>query len=117
MEPDFAGEARPSDLFQDTITVLGKLRKRQLRKRESFFSCICLFSSRRFRFRLIASTTFLLILSFALPSRGQILITRHDIQHDVSPPLRDLARNAQAAPEEIPHEAEPLRPIPLPPGL
>src|SRR5262249_9567924 len=35
----------------------------------------------------------------------------------VSPPLRDLAKNAQIGPVEKPEEAEPVRTIPLPPGF
>ncbi len=59
-----------------------------------------------------------LFLGFAVPSPGQVLITRQNVQHDVSPPLRDLAKaakTAQGAPQT--HEAEPLRLIPLPEGF
>ncbi len=41
---------------------------------------------------------------------------RCDVHHDVSPPLRDLIRNAPPPSLEL-HEAEPVRHIPLPPGL
>jgi hypothetical protein len=39
-----------------------------------------------------------------------------DVHHDVSPPLRDLIRTAPPPSLER-HEAEPVRRIPLPPGL
>jgi hypothetical protein len=41
---------------------------------------------------------------------------RRDVHHDVSPPLRDLIAHAPK-PSLAKHEAEPLRRIPLPPGL
>ena len=41
---------------------------------------------------------------------------RHDVYHDVSPPLRELIRNAPP-PALQEKEAEPVRRIPLPPGL
>ncbi len=62
------------------------------------------------------SVIILLLLLFVLPSPGQVLITRQEVRHDVSPPLRDLATTAQP-PENGPREAEPLRLIPLPDGL
>jgi hypothetical protein len=63
-----------------------------------------------------ASVLAVLLLGFALPSRGQILITRQDVRHDVSPPLRDLVKTTQP-PESTPREAEQLRLIPLPDGF
>ncbi|HEV2963125.1 MAG TPA: hypothetical protein VG649_14945, partial [Candidatus Angelobacter sp.] len=57
-----------------------------------------------------------LFLGFALPSHGQVLITRQDVRHDVSPPLRDLVKTTQP-PESTPREAEQLRLIPLPDGF
>ena len=56
----------------------------------------------------------------AVPSPAQVLITRPDEHHDVSPALRDLVIQADTAarPVEVaPHEAEPLRIIPLPDGF
>src|SRR5947209_4487298 len=41
---------------------------------------------------------------------------RHDVHHDVSPPLRELIKIAPP-PSLTKHEAEPVRRIPLPPGL
>lgn len=41
---------------------------------------------------------------------------RRDVHHDVSPPLRDMIRNAPPA-SLVMHEAEPARPIPLPEGI
>jgi len=44
------------------------------------------------------------------------MTVRHDVHHDVSPPLRDLIKNAPPV-SLTRHEAEPVRRIPLPPGL
>ncbi|HEY6348648.1 MAG TPA: hypothetical protein VI636_04480 [Candidatus Angelobacter sp.] len=56
-------------------------------------------------------------LSLSLAARGQIRTIQTDVQHDVSLPLRDLARSAPFPAIVAPEEAEPLRVIPLPPGF
>jgi uncharacterized repeat protein (TIGR01451 family) len=117
MEPGFMNAASPLGLCENAIPFLGKLRKREPLKQERSRSFIRPFSSRRLRIKLIVSAIVLLIVSLALPAPAQILITRQEVRHDVSPPLRDLARKAPAAPQEQPHEAEELRLIPLPQGL
>jgi hypothetical protein len=46
------------------------------------------------------------------------MIVRQNVHHDVSPPIRDLPTLDQGTPTLVfQHEAEPLRRIPLPPGL
>ena len=59
-----------------------------------------------------------LLLSLTLPLTAQTGPTtvRRDVHHDVSPPLRDLIKAAPPA-SLVRHEAEPMRRIPLPPGL
>jgi uncharacterized repeat protein (TIGR03803 family) len=58
-----------------------------------------------------------LTLSLAAQSvQGGPTTVRHDVHHDVSPPLRELIRNAPP-PALQEKEAEPVRRIPLPPGL
>lgn len=60
----------------------------------------------------------MLVLGISLPSPAQVLITRQDVKHDVSPPLRDLATtDGPEVPEAAPREAEALRLIPLPEGF
>ncbi len=63
----------------------------------------------------------ILFLCFAFPVSAQItpiLKVNHAVHHDVSPALRDLPTINQNAPTLVlQHEAEPLRRIPLPPGL
>src|SRR6266700_2963386 len=51
----------------------------------------------------------------SLPASGQIQIVRTDVHHDVSPPLRDLAKNAPL-PEPEEREAEESKFIPLASG-
>jgi hypothetical protein len=63
---------------------------------------------------LYAVTVFL---ATAFPVLGQAMSVYQDVHHDVSPALRDLPSMPQAAPNVPPREAEPIRPIPLPPGL
>jgi hypothetical protein len=61
----------------------------------------------------------ILFLCFAFPVSAQItpiIKVNHEAHHDVSPALRDLP-TIQGVPTHIVHEAEPLRRIPLPPGL
>jgi hypothetical protein len=53
-----------------------------------------------------------LFFGVSLPVAGQVLITREEVKHDVSPPLRDLVKTAQPS-EPGQREAEPLRLIPL----
>jgi hypothetical protein len=48
---------------------------------------------------------------------NHILIVRGSLHNDVSPAVRDLPRLDQTAAAQIQHEAEPVRRIPLPPGL
>ena len=58
-----------------------------------------------------------LILCSCLPVFAQSTMTvRHQMHHDVSAPLLELMKNAPP-PSLTKHEAEPLRRIPLPPGL
>ena len=58
-----------------------------------------------------------LILCSFLPALAQSRMTvRGQVHHDVSAPLRDLIQAAPQAPLTK-HEAEPVRRIPLPPGL
>ena len=58
-----------------------------------------------------------LILCSCLPVFAQSTMTvRHQMHHDVSAPLIELMKNAPP-PSLTKHEAEPLRRIPLPPGL
>ena len=58
-----------------------------------------------------------LVLCSCLPSLAQSTMTvRHQVHHDVSAPLIDLIK-AAPAPSLAVHEAEPMRRIPLPPGL
>jgi hypothetical protein len=58
----------------------------------------------------------------AAPLRAQVAqqqgptTVRGNVQHDVSPPLRDMIKNAPPPSLEI-HEAEPVRRLPPPPGL
>src|SRR5262245_42426988 len=70
-----------------------------------------------------ASTQYLalavgLLLLASIPPLAQSGPTtvRRDVHHDVSPPLSELIKNAPPASLEM-HEAEPMRRIPLPPGL
>jgi Abnormal spindle-like microcephaly-assoc'd, ASPM-SPD-2-Hydin len=44
-------------------------------------------------------------------------VTRWNVKHDVSAPLSEMIKNAPKATSRVKHEAEPLRRIPLPPGL
>ena len=59
----------------------------------------------------------ILCLSSAFPSSAQVMRVHHDVHHDVSPPLRDLPKIIQNERVRIAQEAEPVRRIPLPPGL
>ncbi len=52
---------------------------------------------------------------FAQATHGPTTV-RRDLHHDVSLPLAEMIRNAPPAVRQQ-HEAEPVRPIPLPPGL
>ena len=59
-----------------------------------------------------------LLLLLTTPLLAQISgpTVRRDMHHDVSPPLRDMIRNAPP-PSLVKEESEPLRRIPLPEGL
>jgi len=60
----------------------------------------------------------ILFFCFAFPVSAQIITVHHAVHHDVSPAMRDLPTLDQNAPTlAVQHEAEPLRRIPLPPGL
>jgi len=59
----------------------------------------------------------ILCLNCAFPSFAQIMRVQHDVHHDVSPALRDLPKVIQSETVRIAQEAEPVRRIPLPPGL
>ena len=50
-------------------------------------------------------------------NNGPVLVTRQNLHHDVSQPLRDLARNASASAPQEQQEAEEVKVIPLPPGF
>jgi uncharacterized repeat protein (TIGR01451 family) len=65
----------------------------------------------------IAAIAVVLTLGFAVPSPGQVLVTRQDVRHDVSPALRDLAKTTPAPADAEPREAEELHRIPLPDGF
>ena len=58
----------------------------------------------------------LLSLTLPLPAQTGPTTVRRDVHHDVSPPLRDMIKAAPPA-SLVRHEAEPMRRIPLPPGL
>ncbi len=62
---------------------------------------------------LFSSIPFFLVAS---PAFGQGPVVRTELRHDVSPPLRDLAKNAPAQ-QLGPAEADELKTIPLPPGF
>src|SRR5947207_395749 len=64
---------------------------------------------------LMAVAAVVLIVGFARPSSGQVLVVRENVKHDVSPPLRDMAQNPPAAGERAP--AEDLHLVPLPEGF
>ena len=59
----------------------------------------------------------ILCLNCAFPSYAQTMRVQHDVHHDVSPALRDLPKVIQNETARIAQEAEPVRRIPLPPGL
>lgn len=59
----------------------------------------------------------ILCFCFAFPASAQIRRVRHDVHHDVSPALRDLLKAVNPRTVEVEQEAEPVRRIPLPPGL
>src|ERR1700757_704501 len=56
-----------------------------------------------------------LLYPFSLTAQSSMTV-RGEEHHDVSQPLRDLIRGAPPQPRAV-REAEPVRPIPLPPGL
>ncbi len=64
-----------------------------------------------------------LVLLFCMPLAAQQVVgplVFQDVHHDVSPPMRDMPTinaAANAATGHVKHEAEPLRRIPLPPGM
>src|SRR5215813_1614564 len=58
----------------------------------------------------------LLVLCSGIPVQGQNLVVRPELRHDVSAPLRDLAKIAPAV-ELGPQEADELKMIPLPSGF
>src|SRR6478752_6449491 len=57
-----------------------------------------------------------LLACFVVPASGQVQSTFTDVHHDVSRPLRDMAKTAPAQAVTAPAEDEPIRPIPIPPG-
>ncbi len=73
-------------------------------------------SSRRSHPFLKLSTLVVLAFGMAMPMAGQVMITRQEVKHDLSPPLRDLVNAAAQELEIGPHEAEPLRIVPLASG-
>src|SRR6202142_1779966 len=78
------------------------------------------------KYRSMFATGSLLLLTLwiaaAAPLRAQVAqpqgptTVRGNVHHDVSPPLRDMIKNAPPPSLEI-HEAEPVRRLPPPPGL
>lgn len=52
---------------------------------------------------------------FAVPGSTQVMSVRSEVHHDVSPAVRDLPTISHQRATQ--HEAEPVRTIPLPPGL
>lgn len=64
----------------------------------------------------VLSLAFIFLPLFLRPAFGQTLVVHGDVQHDVSAPLRDMAKGAPIPPEP-PEEAEPVRTIPLPSGF
>ena len=75
--------------------------------------------------RSMFATCLLLLLAFwiatATPVLGQVAqqgptTIRENVYHDVSPPLREMIKNAPPPSLEM-HEAEPVRRLPPPPGL
>jgi uncharacterized repeat protein (TIGR01451 family) len=58
----------------------------------------------------------LLLACFVLPAPGQVQSTLTDVHHDVSRPLRELAKTAPAQAADQ-REAEPIRVIPVPVGM
>src|SRR5205807_2285410 len=64
-----------------------------------------------------AFVTACLVLSCCLPGLAQSRMTvRREVRRDVSPPLREMIK-VMPPPSLARHEAEPVRHIPLPPGL
>src|SRR5262245_36080878 len=66
--------------------------------------------------RVVPLASLLFALTLPLSAQTGPTTVRRDIHHDVSPPLRDMIRTAPPA-SPIRQEAEPVRRIPLPPGL
>lgn len=66
--------------------------------------------------RVVPLASLLFALTLHLSAQTGPTTVRRDIHHDVSPPLRDMIRTAPPA-SLIRQEAEPVRRIPLPPGL
>src|SRR5262245_40733233 len=73
-------------------------------------------SSSKLSCRLHILIALMMALCFAHAAVGQTLVVRTDVHHDVSPPLRDLIKQAQPAEQEQ-REAEEVKLIPLPPGF
>jgi hypothetical protein len=72
----------------------------------------------RTRFSMGVIVSFALLLSGAVTAAAQNHpITRWNVKHDVSAPLSEMIKNAPKVTAHRKHEAEPLRRIPLPPGL
>jgi hypothetical protein len=61
-----------------------------------------------------------LLFGFALTISAQVMrgptTIRQNVHHDVSLPLSEMIKNARA-PDLTRHEVEPMKRIPLPPGL
>ena len=73
--------------------------------------------TRAFPARLLLLLLCLTALAFTVAAQNTVgPFVRYNVHHDVSPPLRDMIRNAPPPSLEM-HEAEPVRLIPLPPGL
>jgi uncharacterized repeat protein (TIGR01451 family) len=80
-----------------------------------FRTLACMRASARLATLAIA---FLLLLAFCLPppASAQRRVVRNDVQHDLSPPLRDLAKLSPKPESEPEEDAEELHVIPLRPG-
>ncbi len=63
-----------------------------------------------------ATLALLLLCTVSASAQGHVT-TRWNVKHDVSAPLSEMIKNAPKAQKGAKHEAEPLKRIPLPPGM
>ncbi len=64
----------------------------------------------------LATFFFTLVAALAAQTVQRPMTVRHEVQHDISPPLIELIKNAPKPVLQM-QESEPARQIPLPPGL